>query len=87
MMLSKVFGSFRPSIEAFKHCRLVISIDGTFLYEKYKHKLLVACGMDGMKHIVSHPFALVDEESHASWSWFLKCLKHYVVQSRVLFNL
>ena len=31
-----VLWSFKPSIKGFKHCRLVLSIDGTHLYEKYK---------------------------------------------------
>ena len=31
-----VFWSFKPSIEGFASCRMVLSIDGTHLYEKYK---------------------------------------------------
>ena len=41
-----VFWSFKPSIEGFQHCCLVISIDGTHLYGKYKGKLLIVMGCD-----------------------------------------
>ena len=33
-----IFWIFGPSIEGFKHCRHVISIDGTHLYGKYEGK-------------------------------------------------
>ncbi|XP_075633715.1 uncharacterized protein LOC142606216 [Castanea sativa] len=35
-IFERVFWAFGPSIEGFQHCRPVISIDGTFLYSKYK---------------------------------------------------
>ena len=31
-----VFWSFKPFIEGLEHCRPILSIDGTHLYEKYK---------------------------------------------------
>ena len=37
-----VFWAFRPYIVGFKKCRLVISIDATHLYGKYKGKLMIA---------------------------------------------
>ena len=40
------FWSFTPSIEGFKHCRSVITIDETHLYGKYKHVILIAMGVD-----------------------------------------
>ncbi|GFP93627.1 hypothetical protein PHJA_001507100 [Phtheirospermum japonicum] len=33
-MLRFVFWAFRPCIEAFRHCRKVISVDGTFLVDR-----------------------------------------------------
>ena len=42
-----VFWSFKPSVEGLEHCRLVLSIDGTHLYEKYKGMLLIAMECDG----------------------------------------
>ena len=32
----RVFWTFHPSIEGFKHCQPTLSIDVTHLYEKYK---------------------------------------------------
>ncbi|KAL0016210.1 hypothetical protein SO802_003279 [Lithocarpus litseifolius] len=46
-ILDRVAWTFGPSIEGFQHCRLVISIDGTFLYCKYRGTLLIALSWDG----------------------------------------
>ena len=35
-IFQRLFWSFKPSIEGFKHCRPVMSIDGTHFYGKYK---------------------------------------------------
>ena len=35
VFLHYVFWSFGPSIDRFKYCKLVTSIDGTHLYGKY----------------------------------------------------
>lgn len=37
-----VFGAFGPSIEGFKHCRHILSIDKMYLYRKYGGVLLVS---------------------------------------------
>ncbi|KAI3461654.1 hypothetical protein Pfo_018317 [Paulownia fortunei] len=41
-IIKYVFWAFKPCIEGFHHCRKVISVDGTHLYTKYKHKMLIA---------------------------------------------
>ena len=41
-----VFWAFHPSIEEFNHCRPILSIDGTHLYEKYKDTLMIAMRFD-----------------------------------------
>ncbi|KAL0453383.1 UNVERIFIED_CONTAM: hypothetical protein Slati_1316400 [Sesamum latifolium] len=66
-ILNYVFWAFRPCIEGFRYCRNLISIDGTHLYTKYKHKLLVVVTLDANQQILPIAFALVDEESVASW--------------------
>ena len=58
-----VFWSFMPSIEGFKSCRPVITIDGTHMRGKYKEKLLIACGVDAVGHIFPLAFCMSDEES------------------------
>ncbi|XP_022014872.1 uncharacterized protein LOC110914385 [Helianthus annuus] len=76
----RVFWAFNPSILGFKHCRLVISIDATHLYGKYKGKLMIAMGVDGNNQILPLAFAIVENESYASWSWFLSHVKKHVVK-------
>ncbi|KAL6342202.1 hypothetical protein AAG906_006816 [Vitis piasezkii] len=45
-IFQRVFWAFAPSIKGFAHCRPVLSIDGTYLYGKYKGTLLIAIGCD-----------------------------------------
>ncbi|KAL2237561.1 UNVERIFIED_CONTAM: hypothetical protein Sindi_0947800 [Sesamum indicum] len=75
-MLNYVFWAFRPCIEGYRYCRDVISVDGTHLYTKYKHKMLVAVTLDANQQVLPLAFALVDEESLESWRWFLRMLYH-----------
>ena len=75
-----VFWAFRACVEGFKHCRPVIQIDGTFLYEKYIGKLLIATLIDANGHIFPLTFAMVEDESLDSWSWFLYTLRSQVTQ-------
>ena len=53
-----VFWSFKPSIVGFKHCRPLLSIDGTHLYWKYKGTLLIAMGCDGNNQLFPLAFAI-----------------------------
>ncbi|KAL0015294.1 hypothetical protein SO802_002363 [Lithocarpus litseifolius] len=75
LILHYMFWSFGPSINGFKYCKSVISIDGTHLYGKYQGKLLVAMATDANNKVFRLAFAVVDCESGSSWSWFLKCLR------------
>ena len=46
-VFQRVFWAFHASIEGFNHCRPILSIDGTHLYEKYKDTLMITIGCDG----------------------------------------
>ncbi|XP_020987463.2 uncharacterized protein LOC107464565 [Arachis duranensis] len=37
-ILHRVFWSFNPCIRAFRHCKPLVQVDGTHLYEKYKDR-------------------------------------------------
>jgi hypothetical protein len=67
-----VFWAFGPSIEAFRLCRPVISIDGTHLKGSYVGKMLIAVSKDANGYIIPLAYAIVDEETNESWSWFLE---------------
>ena len=47
MMFYHLFWIFKPCIQALDHIKLIIQVDGTFLYDKYKGTLLVATSQDG----------------------------------------
>ncbi|CAN1176276.1 hypothetical protein LINPERHAP2_LOCUS32439, partial [Linum perenne] len=79
---NRVFWSFAPSIEGFKHCPPVLVVDGTFMTGKYKHTLLMASSFDGNKNIFTVAFAIVDVESKETWEWFFDCIQRRVTQRR-----
>ncbi|XP_025616578.1 uncharacterized protein [Arachis hypogaea] len=56
----RLLWTFPPCIEAFRHCKLLVSIDGTHLYGKYGGTLLVAIAQDGNSNILPVAFALVE---------------------------
>ncbi|XP_015931696.1 uncharacterized protein LOC107458014 [Arachis duranensis] len=74
----RLFWTFSPCIEAFCHCKPLVSIDGTHLYGKYGGMLLVAIAQDGNSNILSVAFALVEGENAESWSFFLSHLREHV---------
>ena len=65
-----LFWAFGPSIVGFRHCRPVISIDATHLYDKYKGKLMIAMAIDANNKIYPLAFVVVEIESTETWGWF-----------------
>ena len=78
VFLQYVFWFFGLSIDGFKYCEPVISIDGTHLYGKYQGKLLVAMATDANNKVFPLAFAVMDCESGSSWRWFLQCLRDVI---------
>ncbi|XP_057747930.1 uncharacterized protein LOC130967126 [Arachis stenosperma] len=74
----RLFWTFPPCIEAFRHCKPLISIDGTHLYGKYEGTLLIAIAQDGNSNILPVGFALVEGENAESWTFFLSNLRQHV---------
>ena len=62
----RAFWCFPQCVEAFRHCRPVLSIDGTFLLGKYMGTLLVAISYDADNALVPLAFALVERENKDS---------------------
>ncbi|KAL9666716.1 hypothetical protein QQ045_001053 [Rhodiola kirilowii] len=80
MPVNRIFWAFSECIHAFKHCRPLISIDGTHMYGKYNANLLVAIALDANNHILPLGFALVESENTSSWKWFMSCIREGVTQ-------
>uniref|UniRef100_K3XS37 SWIM-type domain-containing protein n=1 Tax=Setaria italica TaxID=4555 RepID=K3XS37_SETIT len=78
-IFERVFWCFPQSVEAFRHCRPVFSIDGTFLIGKYRGTLLIAISCDANNMLVPLAFALVERENNDSWGWFLRLVRIHVV--------
>ena len=52
------------------------------LYRKFKGKMLIATGIDAENEIFPLAYAIVDEKTTASWSWFLFQLRTHIVKDR-----
>ncbi|XP_016194935.1 uncharacterized protein LOC107635900 [Arachis ipaensis] len=63
VMFHQVFWSFPSCVQAFRHCKPLVSVDGTHLYGKYAGTLLMAIAQDGNNNIMSVAFALVEREN------------------------
>lgn len=74
----RLFCAYEPCITGFAFCKLIIQIDGTWLYGKYKGTLLMAVAQDGNNNVFPIAFALVERETAAAWSFFLKNLRLHV---------
>jgi hypothetical protein len=66
-VLQRVFWCFALSMEAFKHCRPLVLVDGTFLTGKYKGVLMIAVGVDLDNQLVPLAFTLAKGQSNNSW--------------------
>ncbi|XP_062088924.1 protein FAR1-RELATED SEQUENCE 5-like [Humulus lupulus] len=70
-----MFMAFGASLEGWKYCRPVISVDGTFLTAKFVGTLFMACAMDANNHIFPIGFGIGDSENDSSWTWFFQRLR------------
>ncbi|XP_076931813.1 uncharacterized protein LOC143597104 [Bidens hawaiensis] len=77
-----VFWVFGPSIKTFLHCMPVISVDGTYLKGSYRGKMLIAVTKNANKYVVPIAFAIVDEETVESWTWFFTQLWVHIAVHR-----
>ncbi|CAH9087566.1 unnamed protein product [Cuscuta europaea] len=75
----RMFWSFKASIDGFRFCLPVVSVDGTHLYGKYKGVLLVVVAMNANREIFPLAYAVVESENADSWSWFFARVMRDVV--------
>jgi hypothetical protein len=78
-VLQRAFLALGSAIAAFKQCRPVICIDGTFLTGKYKDTILTVVAADGNNQLLSLAITFAEGENGDSWYWFPERLKHMVV--------
>ncbi|XP_073223370.1 uncharacterized protein [Cicer arietinum] len=74
----RLFWSFQPCIRGFDHCKPVVSVDGTWLYGKYRGTLLMAIAQDGNGHTLPIAYAIVEGETSYGWFFFLSRLQMFV---------
>ncbi|XP_016163130.1 uncharacterized protein LOC107605680 [Arachis ipaensis] len=78
VVFHQVFWSFPSCVEAFRHCKPLVSVDGTHLYGKYAGTLLMGIAQDGNNNILPIAFAIVERENTDSWFFFLSNLRRHV---------
>ncbi|KAK5812559.1 hypothetical protein PVK06_027994 [Gossypium arboreum] len=73
-----LFWSFKQCRDTFAYCKLLVQIDGTFMYGRYTHRLLLAVAQDGSGRILPIAFAITSGESADDWDFFLSRLRMHV---------
>ena len=56
----------------------VICVDAEFLKMKYGGEMLIAVALDANTQLYPLAFGVVDSESHNSWTYFARMLKHAI---------
>ncbi|KAF1897543.1 hypothetical protein Lal_00036985 [Lupinus albus] len=74
LILDKIFWAFKPCIEGFGFCKLILQVDGTFLTGKYTVTLLIASSQDGNRRIFHVKEKLKKHENDFSTMFILTCL-------------
>ena len=77
-MLKHVLWSFVPCVNAFAYYKLIVQVDGTWLYEKYTSTLLIATTQDEANHIFPIAYAIIEGETTSAWGFFLKNLRRHI---------
>ncbi|XP_058784588.1 uncharacterized protein LOC131659414 [Vicia villosa] len=77
-IIHRLLWAFQPCIRGFSYCKPILQIDGTWLYGKYKGTMLMAIARDGNINIFPVAFTIVEGETAAGWSFFLRNLRKYV---------
>ncbi|XP_050207674.2 uncharacterized protein LOC126657091 [Mercurialis annua] len=77
-----MFWTYEPVVKGFQYCKPVVYIDDTHTYGKYEMTLLIASAIEGNNHIMPIAFAIVKSETAASWRYFMRMLKRYVLGER-----
>ncbi|XP_010239125.1 uncharacterized protein LOC104584965 [Brachypodium distachyon] len=78
-IFGRAFWAFERCIQAFQHCRPVISVDGTFLTGQFKGTMLVAISCDANSRLLPLAFSLVLAENNDNWAWFMGLLRSKVI--------
>ncbi|KAL7258271.1 hypothetical protein ACSBR1_004403 [Camellia fascicularis] len=84
MLTSITMNTTTACIDGFRHCRLLLFLDGTFLKGRFKGFLLAATAKDGNQGLFPLAYAIVDSENNTNWGWFLQHLANVVPSDRTL---
>jgi len=76
--MERCLWAFRPCIEGFKYCKLVVQVDETFLTGRYHATLLTTIAQDGNRNIFPLTYAIVKGETKEALIWFFQLLREHV---------
>ena len=77
-VFKRLFWTFKQCRDAFPYCKPLVQIDGTFMFDRYTHRLLLAMAQDGSGRILPIEFAITLGESSDDWDFFLSRLRRHV---------
>jgi MULE transposase domain len=82
-MFKSIAWAYGPCIAAFKYLRPVITIDAGFRSDRYKGRLLMACGYDAENKLIPLAFGIVVAENLNNWGWFMRWVRNEVIQTNM----
>ena len=62
-VFKRLFWTFKQCQDAFPYCKPLVQIDGTFMFGRYTHQLLLVVAQDGGGRILPIAFAITPGES------------------------
>ncbi|GJZ53293.1 mutator type transposase [Tanacetum coccineum] len=74
-VFKRIYICLGPLKKGFKvYGRDLLGLDGAFMKGPYPGQLLTVVGLDGNNGIYLLAYAIMEEETTCSWTWFLECL-------------
>uniref|UniRef100_A0A1S3X3S2 Protein FAR1-RELATED SEQUENCE 4-like n=1 Tax=Nicotiana tabacum TaxID=4097 RepID=A0A1S3X3S2_TOBAC len=70
--------AYGSSISGWNHCRLVISIDATFLKSKFRGVLMISVSKDVNNQIFPLAFGIAESENNNSYEWYFSELRNAI---------
>ncbi|XP_039069282.1 uncharacterized protein LOC120215783 [Hibiscus syriacus] len=74
-----LFWAFKSQIEGFRYYKQMVQVDNIFLYNLYKHILMIAVAQDGDRNIFHIAFVIVKNKSEETWNFFMSNLRSHLV--------
>jgi len=76
LRFNRFFFAMKACVDGFlRGCRPYLAVDSTFLYERFRGQLCIACAIDGHNWMYPVVVGIIDSKTNENWVWFMEKLK------------